>query len=47
MVYEKTETCSQTGMLMIVYVVVFWRNKSVDFMLIIQSQLPVYDKKHF
>jgi hypothetical protein len=33
MVYEGRVTCSHTGMLVIVYVVVFWRNKSADFIL--------------
>ena len=37
MVQEETETCSRTGMLMIVYVVVFRRSKPIDFILRIKS----------
>jgi len=34
MVFEGAETCSHTRMLMIVYDVEFWWNKSFDFILI-------------
>ena len=42
MIEEGTETYSHTRMLMIVYVVVFWRNKSVDFILLFIAWLTVY-----
>ena len=43
MAYEGTQTCNHTGVLMVVYVVLFWRNKSFDF---IWSPLGFYVRRH-
>jgi hypothetical protein len=42
MVQDGAETCSHVRVLLIVYVVVFWRNESVDFILRIVAQWNVY-----
>jgi len=45
MVTEETETCSHTRILMVVYVVVFGRNKSVDFLLRMRRHLLYPDSR--
>jgi len=42
MIQEGIETCSHVRVLMIVYIVVFWRNKSFDFILRIIAQQNVF-----